>query len=67
MGEKEELIAKMQQMQKQFMEYEHEFGVDQLEYFSPPAGHPLENYKEEYTRLANRVVELAHEEKGSKR
>ena len=67
MSEKQELIKKMLEMQKMFIQYEHQNGVRQQDYFTPEEGHPLANYKDEYTRMANRVVELAHEEKGSKR
>ena len=67
MSEKQELIKKMLEMQKMFIHYERQHGVRQQDYFTPEPGHPLANYKEEYTRLANRVVELAHAEKGSKR
>ena len=68
MSEKQELIKKMIEMQKKFIEYEHQHGgVAQADYFTPESGHPLENYKEEYNKLANRLVDLAHQEKGSKR
>lgn len=66
MTEKQELIQKMMEMQKKFMAYEHEHGVLQREYFAPEPGHVLENYKDEFTRMANRLGELAHEEQGSK-
>ena len=66
--EKQVLIKKMLEMQKKFIEYEHTHdGVAQADYYTPESGHPLENYQEEYTRLANRLVDLAHQEKGSKR
>ena len=66
--EKQALIKQMLEMQKKFIEYEHTHeGVAQADYYTPEPGHPLENYQEEYTRLANRLVDLAHEEKGSKR
>lgn len=66
MNEKQELIAKMLELQKKFAEYEHEFGVSATEYFAPPPGHPLEDYSDEFNRLANRLRELAHEEQGSR-
>lgn len=67
MNEKQKLIKKMLAMQKKFVEYEHEHGVDPAEYFNTPKGHPLENYRKEYAELAAKVVELAHAEKGSHR
>ncbi|NIR27812.1 MAG: hypothetical protein GWN84_00420 [Gammaproteobacteria bacterium] len=67
MDEKQELIKKMIQMQKQFIRYEHSNGVDPAEYYVAPEGHELHNYREEYRDVADKVVELAHSEKGSRR
>lgn len=66
MTEKQELIKQMLKMQKKYLEYEQTHGVDQSEYYLPPDDHPLHGYKEEYAQLAGRVLELAHEEKGSR-
>ncbi len=67
MSEKSKLIKELLAMQKRYIEYEQTHGVSQSEYYNPPADHPLHAYKEKYRDLAMRVVELAHEEKGSKR
>ncbi|HHJ14689.1 MAG TPA: hypothetical protein ENJ79_10005 [Gammaproteobacteria bacterium] len=65
MSDKQEMIKKMIEMQKKFIDYEHKNGVSQEEYFAAPEGHELANYRHEYRDLAMKVVELAHEEKGS--
>ena len=63
--EKNELISKMLEMQKKFVDLEHKQGIDPGEYYNPPAGGPLENYVSEYNELASKVNKLAHEIKGS--
>ncbi len=65
MSEKTKLIKEMLEMQKKFMELEHEKGVSQEEYFAPPAGHQLADYRQKYRDMAMKVVSLAHAEKGS--
>jgi hypothetical protein len=67
MSEKAKLIAEMLKMQKMFTEYEQKNGVDSKEYFAPEEGHPLYGYAQKYHELANKVDELAHADKGSKR
>ncbi|MGD8498234.1 MAG: hypothetical protein PVG82_04970 [Chromatiales bacterium] len=67
MSEKQELIKKMLEMQKRFIEYEHANGVAPVDYFAPEGGHELDGFRQEYRDMAMRVVELAHEEKGSRR
>ena len=67
MSDKQEKIKKMLEMQKAFMAYEHEHGVDPETYYTAPEGHPLHNYREEYAALANDVLNMAHSEKGSVR
>ncbi len=67
MNEKQDIIRQMLEMQKKFIDYEHDNGVNPEEYFNPTDGHALEGYRQQYQALANRLIELAHEEKGSKR
>jgi len=67
MNEKQELIRKMLKMQKDFIAKEHQGGIDPKDYFAPESGHPLSGYRESYADIATQVVDLAHEEKGSKR
>ena len=65
MEEKQRLIARILELQKQFTAYEETHGLAPSEYFDPPAGHEFEKYRAEHTELAERLAALAHEEKGS--
>lgn len=67
MSSKAELIKEMLEMQKKFMDYEHNNGVDPQDYFSPESGHDLDGYRQKYQELAMKVVDMAHEEAGSER
>ena len=67
MSEKQELIQKMLEMQRKFIDYEHEHGISADEYYTPPQNHPLHQYREQYAQIASRLIDLAHQEKGSKR
>ena len=67
MSSKAELIKEMLEMQKKFTSYEQANGVDPEEYFTPEAGSELDGYRAKYQELANKVVDLAHEEAGSER
>jgi len=65
--DKQDKIKKMLEMQKQFIAYERENGVEAEDYFVGQEGHPLHNYRQEYMKLAMEVVDMAHAEKGSRR
>ena len=65
MSDKQELIKKLLEMQKKFIQLERERGIGMEEYFTPGEDDPLYNYREEYLKTAMKIVELAHEEKGS--
>jgi len=65
MSDKQELINKMLEMQKKFIAYERENGVDMEDYFVGEEGHPLYRYRQEYMEMAMKLVDMAHKEKGS--
>jgi len=65
MSTKAELIKEMLAMQKKFSAYEQANGVDPQEYFTPEAGSEFDGYRVKYQELANKVVDMAHEEAGS--
>ena len=65
--DKQKLIQSMIEMQKKFIEYEHEKGLSLQDYFAPESDHPLADYKSEYDENARQLVELAHAEKQSNR
>ena len=67
MSEKQELINKMMEMQKKFIDYEHKNGVSMEDYFVGEEGHPLHHYRQQYMEMAMKLVDLAHAEKGSLR
>lgn len=63
--EKQELIKEMLEMQQRFVELEHREGIDPQDFYVPPAGSFLEDYKGRYNEMAKRVNKIAHELKGS--
>jgi hypothetical protein len=67
MSEKQELIKKMMEMQKKFIDYEHQNGVDMEDYFVGKEGHPLYHFRQQYMEMAMKLVDMAHAEKGSHR
>lgn len=64
--EKQDLIDKMLEMQKQFIDYEHQNGISGKDYWASTDG-LLVDYRQDYLTMANRVVDLAHEIVGSSR
>ncbi len=67
MSDKQELIAKLLEMQKKFIDYEHQNGVEMKDYFAAEKGHPLDGFRQQYMAMANQLVDMAHAEKGSHR
>lgn len=67
MSDKQEMIKKLLEMQKQFIEHEHQNGVSMEEYFTPSDDSPLKGYRDQYRDIAMQVVDAAHAEKGSHR
>ncbi len=64
--EKSQLIQQMLEMQKQFIALEHEKGVTGKDYWASEEG-LLKDYRQKYTDMADRVVNIAHELVGSHR
>ena len=52
------------EIQKKFMELEREKGVTEKDIHHNPKG-IVKEYKEEHEKLANRLVDIAHQIKGS--
>lgn len=65
MSEKQEIIQKMIEMQKTFIDYEQKNGVSGRDYYYAPEGNLLATYNQEYMAMADKLVDLAHKEKGS--
>ncbi len=66
MKEKSELIQKLLDMQKQFIEYEHEHGISGKDYWASKDG-LLADYREKFNEMAQRLVDVSHELVGSAR
>jgi hypothetical protein len=67
MSEKQEIIRQLLEMQKKFIAREHAGGLDPKDYYNPDSGSDLDGYQSSHTELSNRLVDIAHEEKGSRR
>ena len=58
--ERKEIIARILEIQKKFMELEREKGVTEKDIHHNPKG-IVKEYKEEHEKLANRLVDIAHQ------
>lgn len=64
--QKNDLIAEMLEMQKQFIDYEHDNGISGKDYYYSQDG-LLADYRQKYMDMAMKVVDLSHEIVGSSR
>tara|TARA_B100000949_G_C14285861_1_gene454177 strand:- start:3428 stop:3652 length:225 start_codon:yes stop_codon:yes gene_type:complete len=62
--ERKKIIARLLEIQKKFMELEREKGVTEKDIHHNPVG-IVKEYKEEHEKLADRLIDIAHELKGS--
>ena len=62
--ERKQIITRLLDIQKRFMELERKRGVTEKDLHQNPKG-VLKEYKEEHEKLANRLVDIAHKIKGS--
>tara|TARA_B110000240_G_C13458765_1_gene435697 strand:- start:281 stop:505 length:225 start_codon:yes stop_codon:yes gene_type:complete len=62
--ERKTIIATLLRIQKEFMELERKSGVTEKDIHFNPVG-IIKEYKEQHEKLANRLVDIAHELKGS--
>ncbi len=65
--DKQEKIKKLLEMQKKFIALDREQGVEASDYFAPDDDSEIAGFREEYRDLAMDIVDLAHNEKGSKK
>ena len=63
-AERKEIIKKLLRIQKEFMELERKEGITEKDIHHNPSG-IIKEYVEEHEKLANRLVDIAHELKGS--
>jgi hypothetical protein len=66
LDEKSKLIADMQKMQEQFIDYEHENGMSGKDYYYSQEG-LLKDYREKFNDMAMRLVDVSHALVGSSR
>ncbi|OOZ39940.1 hypothetical protein [Solemya elarraichensis gill symbiont] len=64
--EKNKLVKEMIELQKQFMDIEHDKGITGKDYYYSKEG-LLADYREKYADMATRVVDMSHEIVGSTR
>ena len=67
MTEKQKIIKQMLDMQREFIKLEQKGKFKADEYYDSDGDSELALYKNKYNELAIRLVDLAHEEKGSHR
>ena len=65
MRERNDLINKMLEMQKKFIAHEQKNGISGKDYFCAPEGSLLNTYNEEYMKMVDKLVDVAHKDKGS--
>ena len=62
--ERKQIITRLLEIQKNFMDLEREKGVTEKDIHHNTKG-VIKEYKEEHEKLANRLVDIAHQIKGS--
>jgi hypothetical protein len=67
MSEKQEIIKQMLELQRQFIEIEQSGKFSVENYYDTEGDSELAKHKRSYDELATKLVDLAHEEKGSHR
>ncbi len=67
MSEKQEIIKQMMDMQHKFIELERNGEFSAEEYYDSDGDNELALHKRSFEELARRLIDLAHEEKGSHR
>lgn len=67
MSSKQEKIQKLLEMQRKFIELEQAGELTAENYWLPEKGSELDGFKDEYSKVAMKVIDDAHEEVGSKR
>jgi hypothetical protein len=67
MSEKQEIIKQMMELQRKFIALEQSGKFSAEEYYDSEGDSELAKHKREFDELAIKLVDLAHEEKGSHR
>ena len=67
MSERSKIIKQMLEMQREFIKLEQNGDFTAAEYYDTDGDSELAKYKSKYNELAIKLVDLAHEDKGSHR
>ena len=67
MSDKQEIIRQMMEMQRKFIDIEHQGEFSAEAYYDTDGDSELARFKRNYDALATRLVDMAHAEKGSHR
>ena len=67
MSDKQQIIQRMMEMQRKFIELERNGDFSAEDYYDTDGDSELAQHKREFEALATQLVDLAHEEKGSRR
>jgi len=67
MSEKQKVIKQMLDLQRKFIDIEQRGEFSAEEYYDFEGGSELAHFKKTYDELAIKLVDMAHEEKGSHR
>ena len=67
MSEKQDIINRLLEMQAEFIKIEQSEGVTGAKYFDSDESSFMHKYRKEYEELSDKLINLAHAEKGSLR
>ena len=67
MSEKQKIIQQMLELQRKFIVIEQRGDFSAEEYYDSEGDSELAQFKKTYDELATKLVDMAHEEKGSHR
>ncbi|MDJ0779533.1 MAG: hypothetical protein QNJ85_16820 [Gammaproteobacteria bacterium] len=67
MSEKQEIIKEIMDLQRKFIDIEHKGEFSAEQYYDSDGDSELAKYKRRHEELATKLVDMAHDEKGSKR
>ena len=67
MSEKQEIIKEIMDLQRKFIDIEQRGDFSAEQYYDSEGDSELAKYKRRHEELATQLVDMAHEENGSKR
>ncbi len=67
MSDKQAKIKQLIDMQKKFIDFDHKNGAVPADMYAAGEDHALHNFREDFTKLAMEICDVAHTDKGSSR